>query len=234
MTAYQIGIVGHTARQEYVDALTEALHPEFVSVDDGTLGASGNHLKVLKTLYEMNPAAWIIILEDDAQPVDGLRDQIVQCLAVAPAKLISFYAGTGYPAQYQQYFTDAITDNPDVCWLLHAQLRHGVAYGIHPLVAKAVLIRVEELVAKKYAPDDAISWWATRSGEMIGYTNPSLVDHRDLPTVVDYRFHIGHVTGTGRNRPRHAYRVGTRETWDSGSVPVGPTADRYRQQQTQR
>jgi hypothetical protein len=217
-----IGVVSHVKREEMAAELSKQLSPEMVAPDDGTLGAGMNHYTVLQRLREKYPSRWLVILEDDAKPVQGLREQLAMALPTAPSKIVSLYLGTGYPAQYQRLFSEAIGQHPDTCWLLHAQLRHGVGYCIHPEIARALLIRMEKLIRQHYAPDDAISWWAQRNREVVSYTNPSLVDHADGPTVIDYRMHLGHVSAPGRKRPRVAHKVGTRETWDGSCVTVAP------------
>lgn len=221
MMDYHIGIVAHVAREDYVKELRDAIGGDvYVNTDDGTLGAGGNHLAVLTALHDKYPNDWIVALEDDALVVDDFHDQLQMALDCAPSKIVSLYLGTGYPQQYQQLFSDAIAGYPEACWLLHAQLRHAVAYAIHPAVAKPVLIRMESLVAKRYAPDDAIGWWAMNNRESIAYTNPSLVDHRDGPTIIDYRYHLGHVSAPGRRKPRTAHNFGTRTEWSDTSVIV--------------
>lgn len=217
-----IGVVAHTSREEMATELSEKVSADMVAMDDGTLGAGMNHYTMLCKLRDKYPDHWLVALEDDSLPVDGFREQLDKALAVAPTNIVSLYLGTGYPAQYQRLFAEAVEQNPYACWLLHAQLRHGVGYCIHPGIARALLIRMEKLVQQRYAPDDAISWWAMRNREKVAYTNPSLVDHRDGETVVDYRMHLGHVTAAGRKRPRKAYNPGTRMTWTDNAVTVKP------------
>lgn len=222
MSAYAIGIVAHVDRHNDAEALAAATGAQIVSEDDGTLGAGGNHVKVLKELYETTGADWLVVLEDDSIPVEGFREQLQMVLAVAPVNVVSLYCGTGYPFQYQALFETAIANNPEACWLIHAQLRHGVAYCVRRNIARGLLIRMEDLVQKRYAPDDAITWWAMRSKEPVGYTNPSIVDHKDDSTVIDTRMHVGHPTTPGRKLPRKAYGVGPRLVWTADWTPVRP------------
>ena len=218
---YLVGVVAH---QDRADDLAElrALQPAVIEVDDGTLGCGGNHLATLRALQKrVDPYTWAVVLEDDAVPVKGFGEQIYAALNVAPTRIVSLYCGSGYPAQYQRLFTEAIQTHEDACWLLHPQLRHAVGYAIHPSIIRPVTVGMETAIAKRYAPDDAISHWAMRNRETVGYTNPSLVDHKDGPTVIDYRMHLGRPTVPGRKRPRKAHRVGTRGTWTDSSVIVG-------------
>jgi hypothetical protein len=216
---FLVGIVAHEDRLEGVDSLRDQVQADYVSVDDGTLGCGGNHLAVLTQLYEMSALrSWVVVLEDDALPVSDFRDQFTKVLEVAPSPLLSLYCGTGFPAQYQALFVEAVESG--VCWIMHAQLRHAVAYALHPLILKAVLTRIEKLIEQRWAPDDAIGKWAMENHTPVAYTNPQLVDHDDTKTVIDYRMHLGHVSVAGRNRPRKAYNVGSREVWDRSEVAV--------------
>lgn len=220
---HAVGIAAHTSRMEWVDELSAQVKPDSVVWDDGTAGAGLNHLAVLTNLYQQMPDAWLVVLEDDSLPVERFRDQMSQALAVAPTKIVSFYLGTGYPAQYQQRFTDVL-NHPgwQPCWILHRQLRHGVAYAIHPDVSLLAISHMQRLIARNFAPDDALGAFASQNGEPVAYSNPSLVDHRDAGTVVDVRMHLGHPTAPGRKRPRRAHRVGTRSTWHDTHVVVWP------------
>lgn len=220
MAEFSLGVVGHIDRHDMITALADTVKPDLVEVDDGTLGAAANHLVVIQTLYKRTPNAWLVVLEDDAVVSDTLRVQVSAALDACPSLVASFYCGTGYPMQYQADFETAVTN--DVCWLIHRQLRHAVAYAISPLVSKPVMICVERLSREQWAPDDAISSWLMRNNEMVAYSNPSLVDHRDGPTVQDYRMHLGRPVTPGRKRPRVAYKVGTRDTWTDSSVIVRP------------
>lgn len=219
---YQLGVVAHVERQYQIDNLSADLEPEVIEVDDGSRGVGGNHIDTLKALRRKDPDTWLVVMEDDAQPVPYFHEQVADALRVAPTPIVSFYCGSGYPAQYQALFTEAIQTHEEACWLLHPQLRHGVCYAIHPMISRAVIIRMEKLITQQYAPDDAITKWALENRTEVAYSNPSLVNHEDGPTVIDYRMHLGHVGAAGRKRPRKAHRVGTRLTWNDNSVAVRP------------
>ena len=215
---YLVGVVAHKDREDDMQELRD-LQPAIISPDDGTLGCAGNHLSVLLALQKrLDPHTWAVVLEDDAVPVKGFHEQLYAALSVAPTRIVSLYCGTGYPAQYQRLFAEAV--QTDACWLIHPQLRHAVGYAIHPSIIRPVTVGVETMIAKRYAVDDAISHWAMRNREPVGYTNPSLVDHKDGPTVIDYRMHLGHAAPAGRNRPRKAHKVGTRGQWTDSCVTV--------------
>ena len=222
MDSYHLGVVAHVDRVKQLDPL-RALDPEIVNVDDGTLGATGNHLAVYQALQKRTGLdEWLVILEDDAVPVEGFTDQLAMALAVAPTPLVSLYLGTGYPAQYQRLFMEAVNNHPDACWFLHPQLRNAVGYAVHGSIARAVGVGYAQQAAKRFSPEDCISWWSLRNRENVAYCHPCLVDHEDGPTVMDYRMHLGHAQPAGRKRPRKAMVVGTRLQWSNSAVIVRP------------
>lgn len=222
MTDFHIGVVAHPKREKWVCELDEQKIPDYVSWDQDGAGAGMNHLRTLRAMRQRWQTGWLVVLEDDCQPVPGLREQLDMALDAAPSPIVSLYCGTGYPAQYQRAFSDTINDCPDVPWLMHKQLRHAVGYALHTEITRAAMPFIEKCIMGRFAPDDAISGFALGNGIMVAYTNPSLVDHRDVDTVIDVRMHLGHPQAPGRKRPRKAYKVGTRLTWEDKCVNVGP------------
>ena len=224
MANYSIGVVGYVDRQDQLDMLHDTIMPDLVEVDDGTLGVMGNHLLTASKLYdyaEKVGSEWIVVLEDDAQPVLGFHSQLNALLDVAPSPVVSLYNGSGYPAQHQRKFAEAAACH-DICWIMHPYLRHAVAYALHKeAFGSGLLDELIELDMKRWAPDDAISAWAKRWGTLVAYTNPSVVNHQDGPPVIVARRHFG-MTTFGRNRPRRAHWVGTRPAyaWLSDSVTI--------------
>lgn len=213
---FHVGVVGHTSRTE------QALHlatetGAHLALDDGTLGCSGNHLRVLEHLATHGCSRYAVILEDDAQPVDGFRDQLAEALLAAPqavyedgttgpAPIVSFYLGSGYPRYWQKGIGKAITkaDQSDTPWIISEHLLHAVAYAIRTDLIPDLLANRQQLPI-----DDMITAWARTNTHPVAYTHPSLVDHADGPTVITARVE--------RRAPRHAHRTGTRTTW------TGPT-----------
>jgi GR25 family glycosyltransferase involved in LPS biosynthesis len=87
VTAPVVAIVGHTSRQAMIDELAAAIvEPAAVLIDDGRLGCTANHRRAWETLHRRrSQAEWGVVLEDDAVPVDGFRDQLTIALQAAPA-----------------------------------------------------------------------------------------------------------------------------------------------------
>lgn len=220
-----IGIVGHVQRLDMVQALAGSTGAEYVSVDDGTLGCDGNHRKVWSHLAEHCVDDWAVVLEDDAQPVEGFRAQASQALAATPTNVVSFYLGTGRPiwfemagrgsAQKLQPLIHKAVDTAkaeDASFILAPKLFHAVAVAIRTPLIPSMLSSVQR---SPKPIDFAIGDWCVAEGHTVAYTTPSLVDHDDTETVIPR-----HPDGEPRLQPRKAHRVGTRTMWTSRSVDI--------------
>lgn len=215
MANYTLGIVAHVARQEQIEKLRLEVNPDLVEVDDGTYGVMGNHVLTLEKLYSNGRRTgqeWLVILEDDAQPVAGFHRQMSAALDVAPSRLVSFYNGTGHPAARQAQFAQ-FAARQDVCWIMHRMMRHAVAYAVHADMVELGLVDwMIDMERKRWAPDDAIGKFARMHSELVSYTNPSLCDHEDGQPVIKSRTSLG-IPMISRRRPRKAHWLGTRMTW---------------------
>lgn len=211
-----IGVVGHVDRQSQITYLTREIAPEVIEVDDGTLGAAGNHAATLLALSRTS-ADWLLLLEDDARPVENFRYQVGQALEVAPSHLVSFYLGTGYPQQWQGRILEALAH--DTCWIMCDRLLHGVCYAVHRDDVDSLIVRIMDLSRRRYGTDDAISKWALETGVPVSYASTSQVDHEDSPSVHRVRYALGHISHH-RNRPRHAHRFGICETWTDSAYTM--------------
>lgn len=226
MANYTLGIVSHVDRQEQTAALSAAVHADRVLVDDGSVGVTQNHLAVLIALVQSaqrTGCEWIVVLEDDAQPVTGFHQQLSAALDVAPSRIVSLYNGTGHPANRQAAFAQAAA-REDVYWILHKRLRHAVGYAVHTSVMALGLHRHIAAFARQphpWPPDDAITDFARRNAILVSYTNPSLVDHEDGISMIKTRNSRG-MPMLARRQPRKAHWVGTRMSWRGQPlIPIG-------------
>jgi len=220
---YTTGVVAHVERQEQIEMLRERIYPDLIEVDDGTYGCMGNHCLTLEQLYQNGRRSgreWMVVLEDDAQPPEtGFHQQVSAALDVAPSPIVSFYNGSGHPPQRQRAFGDAAS-RQDVHWILHPYLRHAVAYAVHMEVIELGLVDyMLKMQRERWAPDNAISRFARRWNKPIAYSNPSLVEHEDGPTVIQVRSTMG-IPTIGMRRPRKAHWVGTRIKWNDRSMRI--------------
>lgn len=213
-----IGIVRHPARNP--EQLIARTRPNVVSVDEYGWGTGRNHLETLLSTWEhayQHQHEWVVILEDDAVVRNPFRTELAACLSHAPEQVVSLYLGTGYPAQYQRHFMDAIASDPS--WILHRYLRHAVAYAIKRELTPVAIAHARPLIDKGWAMDDALSEFCRKNSQLVAYSNPSLVDHEDGRSVVSSRKHLGRPT-FGRKRPRRAHNFTPPLTWDDTVVVV--------------
>lgn len=149
-----------------------------------------------------------MIVEDDAQPIDGLRDQLAQALPMSPSPIVSLYLGRRYPTSWQNRIATAIMSADDACWIISTHLLHAVGYAIRTDLLPSLLAHP----LTRPTPDELITHWARAHGHTIAYTWPSLVDHADWPTTTSHR---------GERKPgRVAWATGPHAVWNSKSVPM--------------
>ena len=205
-----VGIVAHTSRTTQAKQLGQTVRSDFISIDNGLMGCDENHYTVQKHLCAL-PSTWSIVLEDDAVPVDDFRRQAEQALVMAPSPIVSFYLGKRRPPHWQNRICHAVAQaaNDDASWIISTHLLHAVGYAIRTELLPSLLDHTSARPS-----DEHITNWARRFGHVISYTFPSLVDHADLPTIVD------HPDGQPRHPGRTAWYTATREHWTTKAVTM--------------
>lgn len=204
-----IGVVAHSTRSHEAKTLARTVGADFISFDDGLLGCEGNHETVQQQLAYM-PSTWSLILEDDADPILDFRNQVLTALPLSPSPIVSFYLGRQRPPHWQPRIKKALTNAGDASWVQSTHLLHAVAYAIRTPLLPSLLDHISTLPA-----DQHITQWARSYGHTVAYTNPSLCDHHDLPTLVQ------HQDGAPRPQGRKAWHVGARTEWTSTTVTMG-------------
>lgn len=203
-----IGIVGHVDRDPYT--LADQVAADHVSVDDGTLGSGRNHLRLL-TMTRAGTSEWVVVLEDDAVPVDGFREQLAMALEIAPSPIVGLYFQRHYPPAMRQPLNRATreADQVGAHWITGPQL-WGVGYAIRGDVLDELL---DDLQHADHI-DAAISEWAIQRGHRIALTWPCLADHLDGPSLITER------VGSSARGPRKAWRAGARDHWTADAVEI--------------
>jgi hypothetical protein len=164
-------VVGHHGRRVQAEALAERLGAHLL-LDDGNHGANWNHCRAMEWAAQQDER--VVVLEDDALPVDGFRQLAGEWLERFPDSLVSFYLGTGRPPQYQPKIAEKLiaADKTHADYITLPRLIHGVCYSVPPAHLANVLKRWESHKAADYAVGDA---W----GGVVVYPCWSLVDHHD-------------------------------------------------------
>ena len=207
---YRIAVVAHRSRSDAAHALKTTVGATYLAMDNGSLGCKRNHLRAWTYMRHHNPEPWTIIIEDDCVPVADFP--VAQALAAAPAPIVSFYLGTGYPPQLQDRIGQAIAaaDREQAHWIVGNHL-HGVAVAVRTELLADML----PWITKSSQPIDyAIRDWARSRQHDIAATHPSIVDHADQGSITK------HPDGGTRTVERRAWRTGTREHWTRRSVTL--------------
>jgi len=201
-----VAVVAHPARARQVAELSDWVAPEAVIWDSRYQGCEHTHRRAWEWL-RASGGNHVVVLEDDAVPCEGFRDQLNQVIAASPFAVTGLYLGQGRPPHWQPSILHTITTlEDDVCWLAADELLHAVGYVLR---VDALMWLLKSSVSHGVPIDRQIGQIARRHGLSIGYCWPSLVDHRDEDPVIAVR-----ADGQPRTERRVAWRHGTRERWD--------------------
>lgn len=164
-------VVGHHARREQAEQLAESL-AAYLLVDEDDFGANWNHRRALEWAAGQN--SLVVVVEDDALPVEGFQALATEWLSRFPDSLISFYLGTGRPPQYQLEIATKLiaADRERADHITMQRLVHAVCYSVPPKLIPKVLARWDASKPADYAVGDAC-------GGPVIYPCNSLVDHAD-------------------------------------------------------
>lgn len=189
-----IAIVAHHSRRAMANDLASELEADSIFMDEHSAGANANHLRALSWAAEQSDR--VIIIEEDALPVDGFRDKTQDWLTRFPDNLCSFYLGTGRPPQYQMQIAERliIADKTQADYITLPRLIHGVCYSVPPQHIERVLSRWDSSKPADYAVGDAY-------GGAVVYPCYSLVDHADGVPVER------HPDSAQRTERRRAWRI---------------------------
>lgn len=173
-------------------------------VGDGSeRSATDNHVRAMLSVGPTDD--WVVILEDDADPIDDFQSVLRAQLSEAPTpSVVSLYLGQGRPKMIQKSLGLAINGLPDTTsWLKSSSLHWGVGVCIPGDLVDSV---AEYALSSSRPWDQAVGLWAMTNNVPVLYTWPSLVDHIDEETT------IVHADGQEREPGRKAWRVGTPPT----------------------
>lgn len=168
-------VVAHHTRSYAAALLARSLDAHLL-IDDESRGANWNHRRAIE--WAAQQECRVVIVEDDAQPVEGFQPLVAQWLERFPDDLVSFYLGTGRPPQYQPVIAQRLIEADRHRWdcITLPRLIHGVCYSPPRAALAGILSRWDTAKPADFAVGDAY-------GAGIIYPCYSLVDHADASTV---------------------------------------------------
>ena len=186
-------VVGHHTRLGQAQRLAALLDAHLL-IDDGNHGANWNHRRALEWAAEQ--PCRVVVVEDDAMPVDLFFTSVTSWLNRFPESLVSFYLGTGRPPQYQMQVAERliVADKTRSDFITLPRLIHGVCYSVPPHRISHVLSQWDSNKPADFAVGDA---W----GGSVIYPCYSLVDHADGEPVER------HPDNEPRKERRRAWRL---------------------------
>lgn len=205
------------------DVLYDKVNADVMSVDSGIVGCTTNHIRTWTKLLQ-HGGDWLVVLEDDAIPVEGFRDYLAMALHDPPTDIVSLYLGQGYPTAWQRFIKKAVASK-EATYILSTHVLHGLALAIKTDLVNDMLRMVAWMSQeqRQWPIDEQITHWARERGHAIAYTKPSLVDHADGETLVEPGHHGIIRDGQGTNGiKRVAWEVGTSARWDKTKVVSMP------------
>ncbi|MBW7710668.1 hypothetical protein K1J24_06050 [Enterobacter hormaechei] len=193
LTDIKFCVVGHHARRQQAEALAMSIGAHLL-IDEGDHGANWNHRRTLEWAAEQ--PCRVVVLEDDALPVQGFTEKVTDWLVRFPDDMLSFYLGTGRPPQYQKEIAGMLVDADRVCGdhIVLSKLIHGVCYSPPQGRLARMLSAWNKTLAADYAVGEAF-------GGRVIYPCYSLVDHADMPAVER------HPDNEPRTERRRAWRL---------------------------
>jgi hypothetical protein len=217
-----IGVVAHVNREHLVTKLIREIDVDVIRWDDGipsVAGCANNHIRVLQ---ELNRCAgqrdeWCVVLEDDARPAPKFREQLEKALAVAETPLVGLYLGTGNPRGHTQQAISAAVYSAETTgshWITADWFMSTVGYAVKTSWLAAL---TSGLLSRGGPADNRINDWSHQVKFRTWYTQPSLVDHADEPSMING----AHLALGDMVKPRQAWRFGTRDEWFARTVEMG-------------
>ncbi|MGS2700031.1 hypothetical protein ACVCAJ_22590 [Enterobacter sp. CFEC121] len=193
LTDIKFCVVGHHFRIGHAQRLAALLDAHLL-IDDGNHGANWNHRRAIEWADEQ--PCRVVVLEDDALPVEGFTDKVTDWVSRFPDDMLSFYLGTGRPPQYQMQIAERLINADKVRsdFIMLQRLIHGVCYSIPPQSISRVLSQWDSSKPADYAVGDAY-------GGAVVYPCYSLVDHADGEPVER------HPDSAPRTERRRAWRL---------------------------
>lgn len=184
-------IMAHPDREPYVRELESTLdRPVSVYLDpEGPPSGNGDRVwRTARGAWSMfDPAAdYHVLIQDDAVPCADLLAGLEQALEyVPPGSVVSPYLGTGRMAPARWDVLEQRANERAASWIRGERVMWGVCL-VFPVADIPAMIGYCDRLARM--PDDMrVGTWAKRNDRETWYTWPSLVDHRQVPSLTKHR-----------------------------------------------
>jgi len=195
LIAYQI--MAHPDRASFVPPLAAALNAGVTWDEKQSRWDTGRRawLELAKSEEE-----WGCVIQDDAVLCKNFTEILPKALAYAGGHPVVLYAGNVSP--WRRTFRNV----PDTSWLILNRIIWGPGIAMPTSLIGEVIAHGDRHRMPNY--DLRLSKWFERNRVDVYYTWPSLVDHRDSPSLVP-----------GRTAVRHAFRFATHPDKIDWSLP---------------
>lgn len=212
-----VGIVAHVNREHLVDPLIRDTQADIIRFDDtfppSAKGCANNHIRVLRDMFKYaRYNEWVIVLEDDAQPVEDFRRQVDLALPQANTALVGLYLGTSNPGGVIQRAVEPAVvkaEATDSNWIVADWFISGPGYAVR---SDMLVPLIDSLVESRGPVDVRINEWARYEEIPTWYSYPSLVNHDDAPSLINA--HLSNMV------TRRAWRAGGRYEWSSKTTKM--------------
>jgi len=219
MIRVSVAIMAHPRRAAFVPELEATLDRAAKVVwDDGSNSRWGTGRRALAAY---DPAATHhLVLQDDSVIPRDLVAGVEQMLAHAPQDVpVCLYVGKVRP--YKEMVAEYVKRAEGASWLVMDRLNWGVAVILPVSMIEAVVAAGDSQTIPNY--DSRMSTFFEAKGIDVWYPWPSLVDHRESPSLVPGRGHSGRVAHQFIGAEASALDIDY-----SGAVLRLPNADSYR------
>lgn len=144
--------------------------------------------RTARQAWEMAPpdSDWHLVLQDDAWPCVDMLAGLEQALEHVPGDaVVSPYLGKGGITPPRFHTMAAQAERTGASWITSAKLLWGVAICLPTRLIPGMIERADRSTG--VTDDMRIAGWAQSRHIPVLYTWPSLVDHRDVPSITKHR-----------------------------------------------
>jgi len=198
-------VVGHHTRREAAEKLVARLGCP-LAMDEGDRGSLPNHDAAWRLGHALG-GDYVVVLEDDVVLIDDFETHVVDALSNVPQRAaVSFYTGTTRPHPDRVRRAVVRATQRGRAWLEARRAYWGPALAL-PREHVEPMLRFVRPITLPY--DQRLSRYLVEARLLCFYTNPSLVDHADWPSLL-----------SRDDEPRRAHRVGVPESWATRAVNI--------------